>query len=153
MRSGRYGQTRGRCSIQLSVTDWVAGRWDIDQSVMLARLLREHGADLVDCSSGGNVAAATIPVAPGYQVPFAERIRREANVATGAVGLITSAPQADEIIGSGRADCVLLARELLRDPYWPLRAARELGHIAPWPKQYLRAGPHDAPVRQPLTSG
>jgi 2,4-dienoyl-CoA reductase-like NADH-dependent reductase (Old Yellow Enzyme family) len=138
--------------VRLSVTDWVDGGWDIDQSVMLARLLREHGADLIDCSSGGNVASATIPVAPGYQVPFAERIRREAEVPTGAVGLITSAPQADEIISSGRADCVLLARELLRDPYWPLRAARELGHATSWPKQYLRAAPPGTVASRPRFS-
>jgi 2,4-dienoyl-CoA reductase-like NADH-dependent reductase (Old Yellow Enzyme family) len=134
--------------VRVSATDWTDGGWDLDQSVGLARLLRDHGADLIDCSSGGNVATAKIPVAPGYQVPFAERIRREANVATGAVGLITSPQQADEIISSGRADCVLLARELLRDPYWPLRAARDLGHGVPWPKQYLRAAPSDTPVRR-----
>jgi 2,4-dienoyl-CoA reductase-like NADH-dependent reductase (Old Yellow Enzyme family) len=138
--------------VRLSATDWVDGGWDIDQSVMLARLLRDHGADLIDCSSGGNVSTAKIPVAPGYQVPFAERIRREADVATGAVGLITTPQQANEILTSGRADCVLLARELLRDPYWPLAAARELGHATPWPKQYLRAAPPDARARTPLVS-
>jgi 2,4-dienoyl-CoA reductase-like NADH-dependent reductase (Old Yellow Enzyme family) len=138
--------------VRLSATDWTDGGWDIDQSVMLARLLRDHGADLIDCSSGGNVSTAKIPIAPGYQVPFAERIRREANVATGAVGLITTPQQANEILTSGRADCVLLARELLRDPYWPLRAARELGHATSWPKQYLRAAPQDTPMRQALNS-
>ena len=97
--------------VRLSATDWAEGGWDIDQSVMLARLLRDHGADLIDCSSGGNVSTAGIPVAPGYQAPFAERIRREADVATGAVGLITTPQQANEIITNGRADCVLLARE------------------------------------------
>jgi len=136
--------------VRISATDWTDGGWDIDQSVALARLLRDHGADLIDCSSGGNVAAAKIPVAPGYQVPFAERIRREANVATGAVGLITSPQQADDIITSGRADCVLLARELLRDPYWPLRAARELGHATSWPKQYLRAAPPETLASRPV---
>jgi 2,4-dienoyl-CoA reductase-like NADH-dependent reductase (Old Yellow Enzyme family) len=138
--------------VRLSATDWTEGGWDIDQSVMLARLLRDHGADLIDCSSGGNVSTAKVPIAPGYQVPFAERIRREADVATGAVGLISTAQQANEILTSGRADCVLLARELLRDPYWPLRAARELGLAASWPKQYLRAAPQETPARQPLNS-
>jgi 2,4-dienoyl-CoA reductase-like NADH-dependent reductase (Old Yellow Enzyme family) len=136
--------------VRISATDWTAGGWDPDQSVALARLLRGRGVDLIDCSSGGNIPGATIPVAAGYQVPFAERIRREAGVLTGAVGLITSPGQADDIIASGRADCVLLARELLRDPYWPLRAARELGHAVAWPKQYLRAAPSDAPARRPL---
>jgi 2,4-dienoyl-CoA reductase-like NADH-dependent reductase (Old Yellow Enzyme family) len=132
--------------LRISATDWTAGGWDVDQSVALAR--RVAGAiDLVDCSSGGNVANATIPVAPGYQVPFAERIRREAGVATGAVGLITGASQADEIVRAGRADAVLLARELLRDPYWPLRAARELQQTASWPAQYLRAAPPGSPSR------
>jgi len=133
--------------IRLSSTDWVEGGWDIDQCVELARRLLAHGIDLVDCSSGGAVPDAKIPLGPGYQVQFAERIRREAGVATGAVGLITEAHQADAIVRSGQADCVLLARELLRDPYWPLRAARELGHTVPWPVQYLRAAPRDAPAR------
>jgi 2,4-dienoyl-CoA reductase-like NADH-dependent reductase (Old Yellow Enzyme family) len=136
--------------VRISATDWTSGGWDIEQSVDLARTLRARGVDLIDCSSGGNVAAATIPVQPGYQVPFAERIRREAGVATGAVGLITSARQADEIVASGQADCVLLARELLRDPYWPLRAAAELERTVPWPKQYLRAAPPGSPAREPL---
>ena len=136
--------------VRISATDWTSGGWDLDQSVELARQLRDRGVDLIDCSSGGNVAGATIPVEPGYQVPFAERIRREAGVPTGAVGLITSPRQADEIVATGRADCVLLARELLRDPYWPLRAARELGQTVSWPKQYLRAAPPDSPVREAL---
>jgi 2,4-dienoyl-CoA reductase-like NADH-dependent reductase (Old Yellow Enzyme family) len=127
--------------VRISATDWAEGGWDIDQSVELARHLREHGVDLVDCSSGGAVATARVPVGPGYQVPFAERIRREVGVPTGAVGMITTPAQADEIIREGRADCVLVARELLRDPYWPLRAARELGHLVPWSPQYLRAAP------------
>ena len=101
----------------------------------------QQGVDLVDCSSGGLVPNVKIPTGPGYQTPFAERIRRDAGIATGAVGLITSPAQADEIIQTGRADCVLLAREMLRDPYWPLRAARELGHHTAWPPQYLRAAP------------
>lgn len=113
----------------------------MEQSIELARRLRSRGVDLVDCSSGGNVPQATIPIGPGYQVPFAERIRREAGIATGAVGLITTATQADAIVREGRADAVLLARQLLRDPYWPLHAAHELGVPIDWPAQYLRAAP------------
>ena len=130
--------------VRISTTDWEDGGWDVDQSVELARRLKELGVDLVDCSSGGNVATASIPVSPGYQVPAASRIRREAGNATGAVGLITSAPQANQILEDGHADCVLLARALLRDPYWPLHAAEELGVAADWPVQYLRAAPKDA---------
>src|ERR1019366_3619256 len=107
--------------------EWTDGGWDLDQSVALARILKEHGVDLIDTSSGGNVSGATIPTGPGYQVPFADRIRREAGVSTGAVGQITGAAQADQIIRIGQADMILLARELLRDPYWPLHAAHELG--------------------------
>jgi 2,4-dienoyl-CoA reductase-like NADH-dependent reductase (Old Yellow Enzyme family) len=133
--------------VRLSVTDWTEGGWDIEQSVDVARALKPAGVDLIDCSSGGNVLGATIPVGPGYQTPFAERIRREAAVMTGAVGLITSPAQADQIIGTGRADAVLIAREFLRDPYWPLRAARELGQSISWPVQYLRSAPEGAPRR------
>ncbi len=133
--------------VRISATDWTPGGWDIEQSVELARVLAAHGVDLVDCSSGGNVATARIPVEPGYQVPFAERIRKEAGIATGAVGLITTPAQADAIVRAGRADCVFLARELLRDPYWPLHAAQTLGHTLSWPAQYLRAGPPNAPSR------
>ncbi len=125
--------------VRISASDWAAGGWDIDQSVQLAAKLRELGVDLVDCSSGGNVAHVKIPVGPGYQVPFAERIRQEAKIATGAVGLITEPQQANEILTSGRADAVIMARELLRDPYWPLHAAKALGVEVPWPNQYLRA--------------
>jgi 2,4-dienoyl-CoA reductase-like NADH-dependent reductase (Old Yellow Enzyme family) len=125
--------------VRLSCTDWVEGGWDIEQSVELARRLRERGVDLIDCSSGGAVLQAKIPVGAGYQVPFAERIRRGANIATGAVGMITQASQAEAIVSLGQADCVLLARELLRDPYWPLRAAGELKQATSWPAQYLRA--------------
>ncbi len=103
------------------------------------RQLKSHGVDLIDASSGGNVASATIPVAPGYQVPFADRIRQEARIATGSVGLITDPQQAETIIRSHQADLVFLARELLRDPYWPLQAARGLGADIEWPPQYLRA--------------
>jgi 2,4-dienoyl-CoA reductase-like NADH-dependent reductase (Old Yellow Enzyme family) len=135
--------------LRISATDWTEGGWDIEQSVMLARAAREHGVDLVDCSSGGAVRAA-IPVAPEYQVPFAARIRRDAGVATGAVGLITGPQQADAIVGDGRADCVLLARELLRDPYWPMHAAVALGHTLAWPPQYLRAAAPGTPARAPF---
>ncbi len=124
---------------RISATDWVEGGWDLEQSVQLSRWLKERGVDLIDCSTGGLVPGARIPVAPGYQVPFAERIRAEASVATGAVGLISEPEQAEEIIASGRADVVFLARAELRDPYWPLHAARQLGAEAPWPVQYGRA--------------
>ncbi|HEY7172162.1 MAG TPA: NADH:flavin oxidoreductase/NADH oxidase [Vicinamibacterales bacterium] len=133
--------------VRISSTDWVPGGWDLDQSVELARRLHARGVDLIDCSSGGNVARADIPIGPGYQVQFAERVRREVGVRTGAVGLITTPQQADEIIRSGRADCVLLAREMLRNPYWPLYAARELGHEVSWPAQYVRAAPPGSPAR------
>jgi 2,4-dienoyl-CoA reductase-like NADH-dependent reductase (Old Yellow Enzyme family) len=125
--------------VRISATDRFDGGWDIEQSVELALQLKELGADLIDCSSGGNVAHARIPAGPGYQAPFAEQIRREANILTGAVGMITSPIQAEHIIGTGQADAVIIARELLRDPYWPLRAARELGQPISWPAQYLRA--------------
>jgi len=133
--------------VRLSATDWADGGWDIEQSVELARRLGPLGVDLIDCSSGGNVSRSAIPVGPGYQVPFAERIRRDAAIATGAVGLITEPSHADAIIRSGQADLVLLAREMLRDPYWPLRAARELGREVTWPVQYLRAAPPHSPGR------
>jgi len=125
--------------VRISATDWKEGGWDLDQAVALAGLLRDHHVDLVDCSSGGAVHDQQIVVGPGYQVPFAERIRRDAGVATGAVGLITEAAQADTIIRAEQADVVLLARELLRDPYWPLHAADRLEQEVPWPPQYLRA--------------
>jgi 2,4-dienoyl-CoA reductase-like NADH-dependent reductase (Old Yellow Enzyme family) len=132
--------------VRISATDWAPGGWDADESVRLAGLLREHGVDLVDVSSGGNVADATIPVGPGYQVDFARRVREEAQIPTGAVGMITEAKQAEEVVASGCADVVLLARALLRDPHWALRAAHELG-VQPgegvrWPDQYLRAQLH-----------
>jgi 2,4-dienoyl-CoA reductase-like NADH-dependent reductase (Old Yellow Enzyme family) len=133
--------------VRISCTDWVDGGWDIEQSIGLARALKLRGVDLIDCSSGGNIAHARVPIGPGYHVPFAERIRREAGIATGVVGLITEPAQANLIVAEGRADCVLMARELLRDPYFPLRAARELGVAVDWPAQYLRAAPPQAPSR------
>jgi 2,4-dienoyl-CoA reductase-like NADH-dependent reductase (Old Yellow Enzyme family) len=136
--------------VRISATDWVEGGWDIQQSVELARKLKELGADLIDCSSGGNVAHAKIPVGPGYQTQFAEQIRREANILTGAVGMITSPVQAEHIMVAGQADAVIIARELLRDPYWPLRAARELGQPISWPLQYLRAAPEGSQARIPV---
>src|SRR6204780_3031166 len=134
--------------VRISATDWVEGGWDIDQSVELARLLLALGVDLIDCSSGGNLEKAEIPVGPGYQTPFAERIRREANIATAAVGMITAPAQADQIIRNEQADLVLLAREMLRDPYWPMHAPQELGQVAPGPAQYLRAAPRGTPERE-----
>lgn len=135
--------------VRISATDWAEGGFTIDDSVRLARLFREHGVDLVDCSSGGQVPHAQIPFGPGYQVPFAARIRREAGIPTAAVGMITDPRQADGIIASGEADLVFLAREMLRDPYWPLHAAAALGEPATWPKQYLRAAPQGSGAREP----
>jgi 2,4-dienoyl-CoA reductase-like NADH-dependent reductase (Old Yellow Enzyme family) len=125
--------------VRISATDWTEGGWTVEESVELARTLKPLGVDLMDCSSGGNVARAKIPVGAGYQVEFAERIRREAGMLTGAVGMITDPAQADQIIRSGQADMVILARQFLRDPYWPLLAARALGQDIQWPLQYERA--------------
>jgi 2,4-dienoyl-CoA reductase-like NADH-dependent reductase (Old Yellow Enzyme family) len=126
--------------VRISATDWMgADAWDLEQSIALVRQLIPLGVDMVDCSSGGIVPRATIPLAPGYQVPFAERIRRETGMCTAAVGLITEARQADDIVREGRADVVLLARQVLRDPYWPLHAAKTLGVPIEWPVQYRRA--------------
>ena len=127
--------------VRISSTDWVEGGWSVDDSVALAVRLKTLGVDLIDCSSGGNVPGARIPLGPGYQVPFAQRIRNEARILTGAVGLITDPSQADSIIREGEADLVLLARELLRDPNWPLRAASALGQQLMPPVQYGRAFP------------
>ena len=128
-------------AVRLSCSDWIDGGCDIEQSLELARLLKTEGVDLIDCSSGGLVPDAQIPVGPGYHVPFAERIRREAEIATATVGMITAPTHADEIVRNDRADLVLLARELLRDAEWPLRAAKALGHAALLqpPVQYERA--------------
>lgn len=127
--------------VRISATDWVEGGWDLPQSIELCRWLKEIGVDLIDCSSGGLVGNAKIPVAPGFQVTFATAIKKETGLAVGAVGLITEATQAEEIVATGQAEVVFLARELLRDPYWPLHAAYKLGVDVPWPNQYLRAKP------------
>jgi 2,4-dienoyl-CoA reductase-like NADH-dependent reductase (Old Yellow Enzyme family) len=121
---------------RISATDWVEGGWDVDQSIALAKELKKIGVDLIDTSSGGAVPDAKIPVAPGYQVPLAERIRKESGMLTGAVGMITRPEHAEEVLANGRADVVFLARELLRDPYWPLHSAAALRAEAPWPTQY-----------------
>ena len=134
--------------VRISATDWADGAWTVDESVELAKLLKAAGVDLVDCSSGGLVSYASIPVGPGYQVPFSERIRREASIATGTVGMILAPAQAECILRTGQADVVLLARELLRNPYWPLHAAEALHHKAEWPAQYLRAAPSGSKERK-----
>ncbi len=125
--------------VRLSATDWVEGGWDLEQSVELAKALSDLGVDLVDCSSGGLVPRAEIPLGPGYQVPFAARIRAEAGLPTGAVGLITDPQQAEDILAQGSSDLVLLGRELLRNPRWPLAAAQALHTEIPWPASYARA--------------
>lgn len=125
---------------RISSTDWIEGGWDIEQSIQLSKWLKDVGVDLIDCSSGGNVAKAKIPLAPGYQIPFSQRIKQEAKILTGGVGLITSPEQAEQIIATEQADIVLLAREMLRDPYWALHAAKKLNiDLTDFPKQYLRA--------------
>jgi len=133
--------------VRISATDWAEGGWTPDESVELARHLRQHGVDLVDVSSGGQVPDARIPVGPGFQAPFAARIRLEAGIPTAAVGMITEPGQANDIVSRGQAEMVFLAREMLRDPYWPLHAAAALGEQASWPVQYLRAAPHKSPAR------
>jgi 2,4-dienoyl-CoA reductase-like NADH-dependent reductase (Old Yellow Enzyme family) len=131
--------------MRISATDWAEGGWTLDDSVALALRVRDCGVDLIDCSSGGNVVDAKIQLGPGYQVPFAERIRRETGILTGAVGMITDVRQAEEILQAGRADLILMAREFLRDPYWPLHAAPVLGAEAAVPMQYTRAFPQAKP--------
>jgi 2,4-dienoyl-CoA reductase-like NADH-dependent reductase (Old Yellow Enzyme family) len=125
--------------VRISATDWVEGGWDINQSVELAKVLKGRHVDLMDISSGALVPYAKIPAGPGFQTPFAERIRRETGIPVGAVGVITGPSQADQIIRTGQADLIMIAREFLRDPYWPLQAASELHQKIAWPKQYLRA--------------
>jgi 2,4-dienoyl-CoA reductase-like NADH-dependent reductase (Old Yellow Enzyme family) len=127
--------------LRISATDWVNGGWTPEDSVKLARTVKLLGIDVVDCSSGANAPRIKIPLGPGYQVPFAEKVRREAGVLTGAVGLITEADQADALIREGKADLVLLAREFLREPYWAIKAAHQLGHEPRIPVQYARAFP------------
>ena len=134
--------------VRISATDWAEGGWDVEQSAALATMLKERGVDLVDVSSGGLVPGVKIPVGPGYQTDFADRIRREAQVPTGTVGMITDAVQAEHILRTGQADLVFLAREFLRDPYWPLHAAEDLGDTAPWPAQYLRAASSAVPTQR-----
>jgi 2,4-dienoyl-CoA reductase-like NADH-dependent reductase (Old Yellow Enzyme family) len=136
--------------VRISATDWAEGGWSPEESVELARLLRGCEVDLIDVSSGGLVPNAKIPVGPGYQVHLAAKIRREAGIATAAVGMITEADQANDVIGKGEADLVLLAREALRDPSWPLHAAAALSEQASWPVQYLRAAPRGSVARPPV---
>jgi 2,4-dienoyl-CoA reductase-like NADH-dependent reductase (Old Yellow Enzyme family) len=135
--------------VRLSCTDWVTGGFDPDQAVEVARSLALLGVDLLDCSSGGMVPAAAIPVGPGYQVPFAARIRTEAGLASAAVGLITAPVQAEAVLQRGEADLVFLGRALLREPRWPLAAAAELGQTAPWPASYARGSRDPVPLREP----
>ena len=127
--------------VRISATDWVEGGWSPEESVLLSGILKVQGVDLIDCSSGGLSPAQKIPVFAGYQVPFSEAVKTQTGILTAAVGLITEAKQAEEIIHEGKADLVLLARELLRDPYFPLHAAAELGADVKWPVQYERAKP------------
>jgi 2,4-dienoyl-CoA reductase-like NADH-dependent reductase (Old Yellow Enzyme family) len=134
--------------VRLSATDWREGGWNIEESVELCMGLRELGVDLVDVSSGGLVPHARIPLGPGYQVPFARQIRAGAGLPTAAVGLITAPQQARQILADEQADLVLLGRELLRNPRWPLRAAQELGADVPWPAQYARAAPGKVSVKE-----
>ena len=133
--------------IRLSATDWIDGGWNVEETIELCRALRGLGVDLVDASSGGLVPTAKIPAGPGFQTAFAGRVRREAGVPTAAVGLITSPAQADHIIHTGQADMVLLGREILRNPYWPMNAAQALGQATSWPPQYLRAAPAGSVAR------
>jgi 2,4-dienoyl-CoA reductase-like NADH-dependent reductase (Old Yellow Enzyme family) len=125
--------------VRISASDWADGGWNIDESVKLSKILKQQGVDVIDCSSGGAVAHQKIALGPGYQVPFAERIKKEVDIITGAVGLITSVEQAEEILVSEKADLILIARESLRNPYFPLQAAKQLNGDIVWPDQYLRA--------------
>lgn len=136
--------------VRISATDWAEGGWDIDQSVALAKALKEHAVDLVDVSSGGLVPNAVVPAGPGYQTAFSARIRREARIPTGSVGVITDPAQAEHILRTCQSDVVFLARQMLREPYWPLHASEKLGAPAPWPVQYLRAAPPGAQPRRPV---
>jgi len=137
----------GPLFVRISATDWAEHGWDIEQSVRLAAILGNHGVNLIDVSSGGLVPGVKIPAGPGYQTGFAARIRKEASIATGAVGFITDAAQADHIVRTEQADLVFIAREMLRDPYWALHAAARLGTGTAWPAQYLRAAPARSAAR------
>jgi 2,4-dienoyl-CoA reductase-like NADH-dependent reductase (Old Yellow Enzyme family) len=133
--------------VRLSATDWVDGGWTPEETVALCRVLKTRGVDLINVSTGGATPDARIPAGPGFQTEFAERVRREVGILSAAVGLITAPAQADHVVRSGQADVVLLGREILRNPYWPLTAAHELGHAAAWPAQYLRAAPEGSVMR------
>jgi 2,4-dienoyl-CoA reductase-like NADH-dependent reductase (Old Yellow Enzyme family) len=138
--------------VRISATDWAEGGWTLSDSIQLARILRQRGVDLIDVSSGGLVPGVKIPVGPGYQTHFAEQIRREAGIPTGAVGMIIEPAQADHILRTGQADLVFLAREFLRDPYWALHAAQHLRQKISWPVQYLRGAGTDVPSREPVSA-
>jgi 2,4-dienoyl-CoA reductase-like NADH-dependent reductase (Old Yellow Enzyme family) len=125
--------------VRISGTEWTEEGWNIEDSVSLAKILKKEGVDIVDCSSGGNISGVRIPLTPGYQVPISDAVKNGAKITTAAVGLITEPHQANEIVNTGKADFVLLGRELLRNPFWAINAARELGFSAPIPPQYLRA--------------
>ena len=125
--------------LRISATDWVDGGWDLEQSIELMKILKEAGVDLVDVSTGGNVAGVKIPVGPGYQVPMATAIKEQTGILTSTVGLITDPVQAEEILSSGQADAISLGRAFLRNPRWPLFAAETLGDVIEWPKQLERA--------------
>ncbi len=137
--------------VRVSATDWVEGGWSADETVELARRLKDAGADLIDVSSGGTSPAARMPLGPGYQTAFAQRVRREAGIPSGAVGLITQPAQAEHILRTGQADLILMGREMLRDPRWPLHAAETLGEAGvAWPAQYVRAARPGTPFRPVL---
>ena len=125
--------------VRISATDWASGGWNEEEASKLAGILKNKGVDLIDCSSGGLTTAQKITIGPGYQVPFAEKIKKETGILTGAVGMITEAQQAETILEKGQADLIIIARELLRDPYFPLHAAQQLGATVEWPVQYQRA--------------
>ena len=140
---------QGSLGLRLSATDWVEDGWNPDETVELARRLKDLGVDLIDVSSGGTAANAEIPTGPGYQTRFAERVRKESGIATGTVGMITEPAQAEHILRTCQADIIFLARELLRDPYWPLHADDDLGgRKATWPAQYQRATHRDQPIHE-----
>ena len=136
--------------VRISATDWKDGGWDLEQSIALSKLLKPRGVELIDVSSGGLASAVTIPSGPGYQTPFAEAIRKQVEIPTGTVGMVTDAAQAEHILRTGQADLVFLAREFLRDPYWPLHAAQALHDTTPWPAQYLRAASSGSQERKPI---